>query len=201
MPRTIKRGQPGNKGQFAPSTSGSTPPAAQARPHVHASSQSDVNSGGGRIHEAAKQYQHMQQVEQSVATALHDAWRDSWAAQNGGRHPDGTYPPRLKDDGQGGEIDIANTRYEDLPDKWQAENRAAARSAIAAVTSARRQFPDDSPEATVERAAPRIHDDWLSRNASWAPPEQNRPYNELSPEEQDKDRAVARAAVAVLDHT
>lgn len=115
-----------------------------------------------------------------IASSMHDGWRE------GRRKADGTFEPRMKDDGKGGQVDIANTDYKNLPKKWQAENKASAESAIAAV-----QAHDN-----VDSAASQIHDDWLSRNGDWAPDEQKLPYSELSEVEKEKDRVVARAAAA-----
>lgn len=120
-----------------------------------------------------------ERVSDSVATRLHDAWRAPRALA------DGSFEPRLKDDGVGGQVDIANTGYADLPPKWQAENAAAAAGAIQAVS----ENPRD-----LEAAASAVHEDWLSRNGEWAEPEQKLPYAQLSEVEKEKDRVVVRAA-------
>lgn len=60
-----------------------------------------------------------EQCVEATAGRLHDAWRELR------RLPDGGYEPRLKSDGFGGQVDIANTDFPHLPAKWQAENRAA----------------------------------------------------------------------------
>ena len=52
-----------------------------------------------------------------LASVLHDEWRKPRLK------PDGTYEPRLKDNGYGGQVDIANTIYENLPVKfWHSDN-------------------------------------------------------------------------------
>ena len=121
---------------------------------------------------------------EATAAELHDQWRASRQL------PDGTYEPRWKDDGQGGQVDIANTPYAELPPVWQAENKSAAESAICAILK--------NPDATVESLAATVHEDWLDRNGDWAPPEQKLPYAELTEEEKEKDRVVVRAALASL---
>lgn len=99
----------------------------------------------------------------------------------------------MKDDGQGGEVDIANTPYADLPPKWQAENKASAESAVRAIL--------DNPDADMEQLASIVHDAWLERNGSWAPPEQNVPYEQLSETEKQKDRDVVEAARRAIQGT
>jgi len=121
---------------------------------------------------------------EATAAQLHERWRASRQL------PDGTYDPRWKDDGQGGQVDIANTPYRELPPAWQAENKTAAESAIRAIL--------ENPEATMESLAATVHEDWLGRNGDWAPPEQKLPYEQLAEEEKEKDRVVVRAALTSL---
>jgi hypothetical protein len=123
------------------------------------------------------------QIEET-ASILHENWRANRLL------PDGTFDPRLKDDGQGGQVDIANTPYADLPEKWQAENRAAATAVVKAIR--------ENPDADMEALADIVHQDWMARNGSWAPPEQMLPYAELSPENKDLDRDVVRAGLQTL---
>lgn len=119
-----------------------------------------------------------------VAAELHEQWRAGFAATNGAE------AERWKDDGHGGKVDIAHTAYKDLPAKWQAENRAAALSAVKAVS-----YPTGSPD--LEGAAELIHNDWRKRNGSWAPDEQMAPYERLPEAEKEKDRQVAITAARI----
>lgn len=116
--------------------------------------------------------------ESKLAAQLHEEWAEFRNRE-----------PRMKDDGQGGQVDIANTAFLDLPHKWQEENLLAGRSALAAVTE---------EEGNIESVAARIHRDWLSRNGEWAEEHQKRPYHLLSEEEKEKDRVLARAALKIL---
>ena len=50
-------------------------------------------------------------------------------------------------------------------------------------------------DSFLELASSVLHDKWLERNGSWAPPEQNKPYSELSEEEKEKDRVIIRQAM------
>jgi len=126
------------------------------------------------------------ETTENVAARLHDQWR---AAR---RQPDGTYEPRMKDDGAGGQVDIANTDYADLPEQWQRENRESARSAIEAARA------NGGANADVEAVAEAVHVAWLERNGEWAEEVQKRPYADLPEDEKEKDRVVAREAITAL---
>lgn len=123
-------------------------------------------------------------IVDQIASVLHDEWRAQRLLA------DGSYEPRIKDDGAGGTVDIANTDYVNLPEKWQAENKAAAWLVAAAIQA--------NPEGTIDDLAAVVHTDWLSRNGEWAPAEQALPYAELSEDEKEKDRAVVRVALSVI---
>lgn len=125
---------------------------------------------------------------QELAGDFHDEWRESRRVEYGD-----FFEPRIKPTTDAewvkehgtDQVDIANTKYEDLPRDWQAENRAAAEAAFDAISKAK----------TVEEAASMIHDAWLERNGEWAEEHQKVPYSELSEEEKEKDRAQALAAL------
>jgi len=53
-------------------------------------------------------------------------------------------------------------------------------------------------EACVEEASATMHERWLKRNGSWAPPEQQLPYEQLSEEEKEKDGVIVRKAVSLV---
>jgi len=118
-----------------------------------------------------------------LAGLLHEQWRATR------RHTDGTYTPRWKPTDDGGEVDIANTAFNDLPERWQVENLAAARHAI--------QWVTEHPDGTVEEAAAAIHDAWVTRNDT-APPELRVPYEHLTEQEKEKDRTIAHLARTAL---
>ena len=147
----------------------------------------DVN--GANFHGANLSGIQMGQAEEGMASELHEQWRETR------KNADGTFEPRWKDDGNGGQVDIANTRYADLPDKWQQENREAARAALVAVRANTYEgiFPD---QGQIDDAATIIHEQWLLRNGSWAEDHQKLPFAQLSPAEQDKDRDQVFQAIA-----
>ncbi len=126
-----------------------------------------------------------------LASNLHGVWADSYRA--GEMAKGNENPTRMKDDGMGGQVDILNTSYADLPPKWQAENKAQAESAISLVAQNMENAMMD-----IEGLSAQIHEQWLSRN-SWAKDGPlGVPYNELPEEEKQKDRDVIKAAYDIL---
>jgi len=126
-----------------------------------------------------------------LAAKLHGVWADGF--RSGEMAKGNESPTRMKDDGMGGQVDILNTSYSDLPPKWQAENKAQAESAIGLVS---RNMSDAM--GNIEGLAAQVHEQWLSRN-SWA---KDGPlgvsYSELPEEEKQKDRDVITAAYEIL---
>jgi len=184
---------------FTRTTTGEDPPTINKIPKREAGESSEQNLGNDSQTSSGKSLDQMSerletkrraetehliaQTTPKIASDLHEDWRASR------KQDDGTFAPRLKPDGNGGEVDIANTAYSDLPPKWQAENKAAAEGAARAVL----ENPDD-----LERAADAVHKDWLTRNGDSAPPWQKQSYKYLPEEEKEKDRVVARAAAERL---
>ncbi len=133
---------------------------------------------------------------EKLAGALHQAWQEEQG-----------YEPRIRpttdrawitSHGGATTLDIANTPFKDLPTDWQAENRASATAAIGIVKSIQSQRLDLTEPAVIEMASARLHENWLSRNGSRAPKEQKLPYDQLSPQEQAKDRAIIQQAITLL---
>jgi hypothetical protein len=123
----------------------------------------------------------------ALASHLHEEWRAPR------RLKDGTFEPRWKKTTDpkyvrkhGEDVDIANTDYKDLPREWRYENEATARVVVEQIAGARKRKVD----LDVEEASKNVHIAWLERNGEWAPPEQKLPFEELSAEEQDKDRVM-----------
>ena len=127
----------------------------------------------------------------AVASALHEDWRKTR------KQEDGTFEPRIKGTkdetwvaaNNTDQVDIANTKYDDLPADWQAENKAAAEVVVGLMEEAA------ASGATVDLNEPnhlayvggRIHDEWLARN-EWANGgELDVPFAQLPPAEQAKD--------------
>ena len=156
--------------------------------------------GGGPTPEQMAKKNEVEERVKGLGSQLHEEWRKPrW------REESKDYEPQIKktkdqawSQSHGGvvEVDIANTPYEDLPSEWQGENKI---SAEAAVTEVEKAIEAGTPldESFVEAASSTLHDKWLERNGSLAPPEQNKPYGELSEEEKEKDRVIIRKAIEV----
>ncbi|MGN9836798.1 hypothetical protein ACTMTI_01615 [Nonomuraea sp. H19] len=159
-----------------------------------------VMSGIGRLLKQLLRSQRSRRIDK-VASRLHDKWRASRLLS------DGTYDPRIKTTTDKAwarrhgtdQVDIANTRYDDLPVDWQKENRDSATVAVKAVHGARKNGADLRSADFMEDASEQVHDAWLQRNKDWAPPEQSLKYGDLSEVEKEKDRVVVREALDALD--
>ncbi|MEU4234125.1 hypothetical protein AB0F17_58465 [Nonomuraea sp. NPDC026600] len=157
-------------------------------------------SRAGRIFTSLLKTRQARRID-AVADRLHDAWRTPR------RLPGGGYEPRVKTTTDQAwikrrgtdEVDIANTRYKDLPADWQKENKESATVAVRLVDDARKHGADLKGEKFMESASESVHDAWLRRNGEWAPPEQKLPYHQLSQAEKEKDRVVVREALAKED--
>lgn len=158
-----------------------------------------VMSGIGRLLRHLLRSPRARRIDK-VSGRLHDEWR---AAR---RLSDGTFEPRIKKTTDKvwarrhgtDEVDIANTRYDDLPADWQKENRESATVAVKAIDAARKNGTDLRHGDFMEDASEKVHDEWLRRNKDWAPPEQSLKYGDLSEAEKEKDRVVVRQALDVL---
>lgn len=126
-----------------------------------------------------------------LASKLHGNWADGYRA--GEMAKGNENPTRMKDDGMGGQVDILNTPFEQLPPKWQAENNAQAASAIMLVAN-----DLEGAMGNIEGLAAKVHEQWLSRNSWAANGPLGVPYNELPEEEKQKDRDVVEAAYEIL---
>lgn len=139
----------------------------------------------------------------SMGADLHEAWRETRKTK------DGSYEPRMKKtkdqkyidshDGKN-EVDIANLSFEELPSDWQFENLEAAKVAINQVYDVVMNKSNITREQ-IEKMSSVVHDEWLKRNdwvyhPEYGNPDQAKPYEELSPEEQAKDRVQIKEAMA-----
>ncbi|TAN58365.1 hypothetical protein EPN15_01385 [Patescibacteria group bacterium] len=142
----------------------------------------------------------LKQKSANIASQFHDEWRQSrWRKKTEimnrvKRTNDHEWSKKNNGDT---EVDIANTSYEDLPSDWQAENKASAEVAITEVEAAIRDGRE-LDNAFIKEVSSTLHDKWLERNGRWAPPEQNKPYAELTDEEKEKDRVIIRKAIEAV---
>ena len=132
---------------------------------------------------------------------FHEDWRKTRLNDNG------TFEPRLKTTKDQewisthgtNEVDIANSTYDELPEDWKGENKAAA-EVIAKI------FNEYSGNIELEnpiirsQVGNKIHDAWIERNGEWAPEEQKLSFDDLSIEEQEKDLEQIRIAKEVFEN-
>lgn len=144
-----------------------------------------------------------QQLITKVGSAFHEQWRETR------RTEDGSFEPREKSTSDQAWIevngtdvvDIANTSYEDLPEDWKGENKAAAEFVVGLreeLTEA--GVIDDLEDAGVrEHIGDEIHNAWLGRN-EWAKDgDLGVQFTELPVDEQEKDLDQYRTLLAVLE--
>ena len=138
----------------------------------------------------------------ALGSDLHEAWRAPRKLE------DGTYAPRIKKSKDEAwntlhgtdEVDIANCSFDQLPTNWQYENLEAARVAIEQVYDKTMANEEITP-IELEQMGENIHEEWLKRN-SWVfdsnngDPKLAVSYDQLSKEEQDKDKAQVGPAQA-----
>ena len=89
-------------------------------------------------------------------------------------------------------VDIANTKFEDLPYDWQYKNSAAGCVAIDIVYE-KMMSQEKIDESEIEIMSSIVHYEWLSRNMWVFDPINGNPnqavsYDLLSEDEKDKDR-------------
>lgn len=92
-------------------------------------------------------------------------------------------------------VDIANTPYDQFSEYWKEQNRGGAEYLITLVderSAATLQSLDLSDATTRSEYGALIHDNWISRNEwvkdpDYGNPDLAKPFDELSPEEQQKD--------------
>ena len=143
---------------------------------------------------------HKDAIVQDTASAAHDAWAADFHKSNGKgaqrvkKTKDAAW---IKANGTD-EVDIANTKFKDLPSDWQKENLEGAKSAYDAlhkVYGSNKKAGGFAKPSDLDKASSHVHDKWLERNGSWAPEHQKVKFNKLSTEEKDKDRMFVDAAL------
>ena len=141
----------------------------------------------------------------ALGSDLHEAWRAPRKKE------DGTFEPRIKKSKDEvwnashgtDEVDIANCSFEELPSNWQYENLEAARVAIELVYD-KTMASEPITSEELEQMGATIHEEWLKRNSwvydpNYGDPKLAVPYDQLSKEEQDKDKEPLRELLPLLD--
>lgn len=126
---------------------------------------------------------------EAVASLLHEDWRLTRLQD------DGSFEPRVKATSDtewsaahagATELDIANTPYEDLPEDWKAENKAAGKVIASLLEGMGTEVDLQNPEQRTA-VGNVIHDQWLLRN-EWAKGgDLDVPFDALPSDEQAKD--------------
>lgn len=133
---------------------------------------------------------------ESMWSDLHEEWR------KGRLKEDWTYEPRIKETKDTewisknwtNQVDIANTKFEDLPSDWKYENLEAAKVAVDLVYEKILKWESISPKA-LEEMSSKVHEERLKRN-SWAKWwELDVPYDKLPEVEKAKDRNQVLQAI------
>lgn len=155
---------------------------------------------GGMVPTGAKLEKHKDAIINDTAAKAHDQWAADYKQANG---KDATRVKKTKDadwikKNGTDEVDIANTKFDDLPSDWQKENLEGAKAAFNAlhkVYAKNTSSQGYAQAADLDKAASAVHDSWLERNGAWAPEHQKQPFDKLSTEEQDKDRSFIDSAL------
>ena len=136
----------------------------------------------------------------TLGSAFHEDWRKTRLDE-----ATGTFEPRIKETKDNAwieangtdKVDIANSTYDQLPEDWKAENKAAAEVVIGVMVG-RDSVIDLSDQATRVEVGGIIHDAWLARN-EWAKGgELDVPFDQLVPEEQAKDISQIEVAQRIF---
>jgi hypothetical protein len=95
-------------------------------------------------------------------------------------------------------VDIANTKFEDLPSDRKYENLEAAKVAVWLVFDKVLDWVKITPEM-IEEMSEIIHNKWLERNwVAWSFEYQRVEYQQLSEEEKSKDRNQLLQAIEIV---
>lgn len=131
---------------------------------------------------------------ENLGNEIHEEWRKSRYREESKDYEPVIRKTGLQDHDGAKEVDIANTKYEDLPDEWQRENKISAEIAPGEVKEAiNAGTPLD--ELFIEAASSALHEKWLERNSSFATQDQKKSFDELPEREKEKDRIIIRKAI------
>lgn len=140
------------------------------------------------------------EIIQKVASTFHEKWRENRLQK------DGTYKPMVEksEDYSWTKnhwtdfVDIANTKFEDLPSNRKYENIEAAKVVVNLVYDKVVNWEDINSEM-IEEMSEVVHEKWLERNwVEWSFENQRVDYERLSEEEKDKDRMQIELAIQII---
>lgn len=139
-------------------------------------------------------------IIEKVASIFHEKWRVN-RLQSGG-----IYKPMIEksEDEEWTKlhwtdvVDIANTKFDDLPSNRKYENLEAARVAVNLVYDKVISWESISFEI-IDEMAKIVHERWLERNGElWSFENQRVPYEKLSEEEKAKDRIQIQLTIQIV---
>ena len=141
------------------------------------------------------------QISQKLWAQFHEKWRNSrlqsdWKCEP--RVEKTTDENWILQHNWETEVDIANTRFEDLPSDRKYENLEAAKVAVWLVFDKVLDWVKITPEM-IEEMSEIIHNKWLERNwVAWSLEYQRVGYQQLSEEEKSKDRDQLLQAIEIV---
>lgn len=139
-------------------------------------------------------------IIENVASVFHEKWRENRMQS------DGTYKPMIEksEDEAWNKIhwidmvDIANTKFEDLPSNRRYENLEAAKVAVDLVYDNVVNWEEITSEM-IEEMSKIVHEKRLERNGiEWSFENQRVDYQNLSEEEKTKDRIQIELAIQIV---
>ena len=140
------------------------------------------------------------EIIQKVASVFHEKWRKS-RIQNSDK-----YQPMIEKSEDENRnvihwtdlVDIANTKFEDLPSNRKYENLQAAKVVVNLVYDKVVNWEIFNSEM-IEEMSEVVHEKWLERNwVEWSFENQRVDYENLSEEEKAKDRAQIELAIQII---
>ena len=140
------------------------------------------------------------EIIQKIASVFHEEWRKN-RLEN-----DDSYKPMIEksEDEERNLIhwtdmvDIANTKFEDLPSNRKYENFEAAKVVVDLVYDSILEWKEFSLEE-IDRMSKIVHKKWLKRNGiQWSFENQRVDYEKLSDEEKEKDRVQIKLAIQII---
>lgn len=159
-----------------------------------------INYWFHNLREELRENFEIENIIKKVASIFHENRRKSRL------NMDGTYKPMMEkaEDKEWIKkhwtnlVDIANTKFEDLPSNWKDENMKASEVAVSLVYKKvinREEITLDM----IEKMSKIVHEKWLERNwKEWSFENQRVDYKELPEEEKSKDRDQIKIAIKII---
>lgn len=139
-------------------------------------------------------------IIERVASVFHEKWRENRLMDSGKYNPmiekseDKEWNVKHWTD----TVDIANTKFEDLPLNRKYENLEAAKVAVDLVYEKVVNWEKINSEM-IEEMSKIVHEKWLERNGvQWSFENQRVDYQNLSEEEKSKDRIQIELAIQII---